>query len=230
MHTHCIPESLCIFGDSIGRGVIYNEEKDGYDTDRGFISMLEEQYGIKVQNFTRFGQTIDKGLAMLERKADKIRGTEAVLLEFGGNDCDFDWKAIALDPEGFHAPKTTLSEFISVYKKMIQAVRELGSEPIVLALPPIEHNFYFDWVSRGANADNILKWLDNDKKEIFRWHQTYNCAIYNICRENRVKMIDIRSPFLSSDLTALICRDGIHPNIEGHRMIFEKIVDFYRAI
>lgn len=228
MNTHGIPDSLCIFGDSIGRGVIYNEEKDTYETDRGFISMLEGKCGIKVQNFTRFGQTIGKGLAMLERKADKVKGTKAVFLEFGGNDCDFDWKAIALDPQGFHAPKTTLSEFVSIYKKMIQTVRELGAEPIVLNLPPIEHNFYFDWVSDGVNADNILKWLDNDKKEIFRWHESYNYAVYNICRENRVKMIDIRSPFLSFDLKSLICRDGIHPNTEGHKIIFENILEFFK--
>lgn len=217
------PTKICIFGDSVGRGVIYDPEKEGYDTDRGFVSMLEKEWEMKADNFTRFGQTIDVGLAMLRKKIGKTEA-DTVFLEFGGNDCDFHWKEIAADPDAFHAPKTTLSEFIRIYKEMIEEVRAAGKTPIVIDLPPIEHNFYFDWVSRGVSGDNILKWLEHDKKEIYRWHESYSYAIYNVCRENRVKMINVRSGFDGKDLALLVCKDGIHPNVDGHRIIFEKIL------
>ncbi len=217
-------KSFAIFGDSIGRGVIYDKNKDSYESDRGFVSMLEAHCGIKSVNFTRYGQTVDKGLGMVERKLDKIKDCGFVFLEFGGNDCDFDWKAIAKDPSAFHAPKTTLSEFIVIYKKLISVLREANLTPIVLNLPPIEHNLYFDRVSRDCGGDNILKWLGGDKSVISRWHGTYSAAIYNICRENGMKMIDIRSAFDGLELKDHFCPDGIHPNEKGHKVIFEKIV------
>lgn len=218
------PENFAVFGDSVGRGVIYNKESDSYETDRGFVMMLEEHLGIKAANFTRFGQTVDGGYAMLEKKLSKISGSDYVFLEFGGNDSDFDWKAIAEDPDAFHSPKTTLSEFIVIYKRMISLLRENSLTPIVLNLPPIDHELYFDRVSRDVNGDNILKWLGGDKKVIHDWHSTYSAAIYNICRENGVKMIDIRSEIPENELKNYVCPDGIHPNEEAHHLIFEKII------
>ncbi len=219
------PKGFAVFGDSIGRGVIYDPNSDSYETDRGFASMLEAHWGIAAENHTRFGQTVDKGLKMVEKKLESIRGCDFAFLEFGGNDSDFDWKAIASDPDVFHAPKTTLSEFITIYKKLIEILKGAGVTPIVLNLPPIEHNMYFDRVRRGCNGDNILKWLEGDKSVIARWHSTYSAAIYNICRETGTKMIDIRSAFDGRNLSDFVCLDGIHPNEKGHRMIFERILE-----
>ncbi|MBO5040108.1 MAG: SGNH/GDSL hydrolase family protein [Clostridia bacterium] len=219
-----IPKSFAIFGDSIGRGVMYDPNNDSYETNRGFVSMLEKRWGIRAINCTRFGQTVSKGLKMLERKLESIRACDFVFLEFGGNDSDYDWKAIAADPDASYSPKTVLSEFVAIYKKLIATVREAGLTPIVLNLPPIEHNMYFDRVRHGCNGDNILKWLKGDKTEISRWHGSYSDEIKNICRESEVKMIDIRSAFEGRDLTQLVCPDGIHPNEKGHELIYEKIL------
>ena len=219
-----IPKSFAIFGDSIGRGVMYDPNNDSYETNRGFVSMLEKRWGIRAINCTRFGQTVSKGLKMLERKLESIRACDFVFLEFGGNDSDYDWKAIAADPDASYSPKTVLSEFVAIYKKLIATVREAGLTPIVLNLPPIEHNMYFDRVRHGCNGDNILKWLKGDKTEISRWHGSYSDEIKNICRESEVRMIDIRSAFEGRDLTQLVCPDGIHPNEKGHELIYEKIL------
>ena len=218
------PKSFAIFGDSIGRGVMYDPNKDSYDTYRGFVSMLEKRWGIRSLNFTRFGQTVSKGLKMLERKLESIRACDFVFIEFGGNDSDYDWKAIASDPDASYSPKTPLAEFVSVYKKLIATVKEAGLTPIVLNLPPIEHDMYFDRVRHGCNGDNILKWLKGDKTQISRGHGRYNEEINSICRESNVRMIDIRSAFEGRDLTELVCPDGIHPNEKGHELIYEKIL------
>ena len=222
------PGKFCIFGDSIGRGVIYYYEKEGYDTDRGFVSMLENAWNIKADNYTRFGHTVDAGLSMLTKKLGKT-DSEIVFLEFGGNDCDFHWKEISADPDAFHAPKTPLCEFVRIYSAMIQAVKNAEKTPIALNLPPIQHELFFDWVSRDASRENILKWLDYDKKEIYRWHESYSYAVYNVCRENRIKMIDIRSAFDGKELSNFICLDGIHPNVDGHKLIFEKILSCFES-
>lgn len=223
------PQKFAVFGDSIGRGVIYDPESNGYETDKGFVSMLEAEWGIRSENFTRFGYTVDKGLEMLEKKAERVRGSDIVFLEFGGNDSDFDWKKIAADPDAHHLPKTLLSDFLVIYGRMIDRVRELGAKPVVLDLPPIESELYFRRVSDGVSGDNILKWLNGDKREIFRWHRTYSYAVTNLCKENGARMIDIRSAFDGRELSSYICVDGIHPSVDGHRLIFNKIISEFEA-
>ncbi|MBQ7779939.1 MAG: SGNH/GDSL hydrolase family protein [Clostridia bacterium] len=220
-----IPKSFVIFGDSIGRGVMYDPSTDSYETDRGFVAMLEKHWGIRAVNYTRFGQTISKGLKMLEKKLESIRACDFVFLEFGGNDSDYDWKAIASDPEAFYEPKTALSEFVSLYKKLIKTVRDAGLTPIVLNLPPIDHDMYFDRVRHGCNGDNILRWLKGDKTTISRWHANYSAEINKLCREIGAKLIDIRSAFEGRELSELLCPDGIHPNENGHKLICEKILN-----
>ena len=218
------PGSFAIFGDSIGKGVMYDPITGRYEANRGFVSMLEKHWGARAVNYTRFGHTVGKGLKMLEKKLESIRACDFVFLEFGGNDSDFSWKAIASDPEALYAPKTPLSEFVSLYKKLISTVCEAGLMPIVLNLPPIDHNMYFDRVRHGCNGENILKFLKGDKTVISRWHGNYSEEIGKLCGEIGVKMIDIRSAFAGRELSELLCPDGIHPNEKGHKLICATIL------
>ncbi len=219
-----IPASFAIFGDSIGRGVIFDPETDSYMTDMGFVSMLEKHWNIKALNFTRFGQTVSGGLEMAKKKAEKLNGCDIVFLEFGGNDCDFSWREIAEDDHREHLPKVPLTEFIDRYRDIISTVKSYGMTPIVLNLPPIDHKLYFDHIARDKNADNILSWLDNDTSVIYRWHESYSYALYNIARSERVPFIDIRRAFNGKDLSEYLCPDGIHPNEKGHTLIFEAVI------
>ena len=92
-----------------------------------------------------------------------------MLLEFGGNDCDFDWAAIAADPEGSYVSKTPPETFESCYRRAIRLVEESGREPIVLTLPPIHSERYLDFICRdGLKKENILRWL-GDVDAIYRW-------------------------------------------------------------
>lgn len=219
-----IRDGFAIFGDSVGRGVIYDPESDGYITDRGFVSMLEGHFGIKSANFTRFGQTTSGGLEMVNKKISKLEGVNVIFLEFGGNDCDFAWREIAEDNTADHLPKVSLGEFIDNYKAIIKTLKDQGKTPVILNLPPIDHKLYFNRISRGKNAERILSWLDNDTSVIYRWHESYSYALYNIARSERVDHIDIRSAFCGLELSEYLCPDGIHPNEKGHRLIFERIL------
>ena len=68
------------------------------------------QYGDTVVLVTAVSlKTAREGLEELE----KLTGldADAVVVEYGGNDCSPDWKAVSEDPETLHPPRTTLADF-----------------------------------------------------------------------------------------------------------------------
>ncbi len=221
-------KSLCILGDSIGRGVVLDEDSGKYTviTER-FSSLLAPRIGARIKNHAAFGSTIERGLKITDRHMCEMGSFSAVLLEFGGNDCDFDWAAIASAPKESHQPKTPLKLFEEKYLELIQAVKQAGGRPLLMNLPPIDPIKYFDRISKGLNAEAILEWL-GDKARIYRWHEMYSIAVQRVAKLTATPIIDIRTDFLSrKDCPELICSDGIHPNAMGHRQMADTLADFF---
>ncbi|NLK87479.1 MAG: SGNH/GDSL hydrolase family protein [Clostridiaceae bacterium] len=218
-------DSICIFGDSIMKGVIFDAIKGRYIfLKNSFLNILGmRNTNIKVDNFAKFGCTITVGRKLIEKHAEKLPGYEYTALEFGGNDCDFDWKAISEDPDALHIPKTPIDVFEKNYSDIIDHVASKGSKPVLFSLPPLNAHRYFSWISRGLNADNILRWL-GDEEHIYRWHEMYNIAVLKLAAVKGVALIDIRRAFLETrNYLTLLCEDGIHPNEAGHTLISEVI-------
>ena len=113
-------ETITAFGDSVLKGVILENEHYKV-TDSSFHKICEESFGIKIENEAKFGSTIKKGESVFERNLETIRMSTGkyVVLEFGGNDCDFNWKEVAEDPEAKHLPMSTIDDFVSIYTDMI---------------------------------------------------------------------------------------------------------------
>jgi lysophospholipase L1-like esterase len=78
-------------------------------------------------------------------------------------------------------------------------------------------------------GNNILKFLGSVNK-IYWWQERYNSAVLSVAQETNTKWIDVRGAFLQTpDYTKLICKDGIHPNSDGHRIIADKILEFVQS-
>ena len=90
-------KKLMIFGDSIIKGVTYNGQSYHLCQEHDFDALAAQ--GVTVENYAKMGATIDAGLKQLDRKLGACGGETTVLFCFGGNDCDYDWKAIAEDPD-----------------------------------------------------------------------------------------------------------------------------------
>lgn len=218
-------ETFAAFGDSVLKGVIY-EDEHYHVSETSFQKICEDSFGIVVENRARFGSTITKGEQVLERSLDKIRecSGQYVILEFGGNDCDFNWKEIAEDPDREHLPFNTIADFVSTYNNIIKEIKDMGKRPVLLSLPPIDSTRYFAHISRGLNAENIMKWMRNDKQFMTNWHERYNIEVFKMAIANEVPVIDITSIFLEEkDYSRYLCADGIHPNDEGHKLIAKAI-------
>ncbi len=221
---------LCGFGDSIMKGVVYDAAKKKYSLLKdSFANTISDFCSFTTENFAKFGCTVTKGLEIVKKHTDIIKGSDYVALEFGGNDSDFNWKEIAKDPDAEHIPQTTLSSFEAEYADLINEVKAAGGHPVILNLPPIDAQKYFDWVSRGVNKENILKWLGGSEEYIYKWHEMYSLSLHKLSKEADVSLIDIRSAFLiKKDYKDYLCMDGIHPNEMGHALISETIESFLK--
>ncbi len=221
--------NIAALGDSLTRGVVLNNE-NRYSLLKGsFIDIISEKLNLSIKNYAKFGCTIGFGHNVIDRHSLDISATDVTFLEFGGNDCDFDWRGIADSPTSEHTPKTILDSFKVQFLSLIERVRTLGSKPIILSLPPIDSNAYFSFISRFMNEEqraNIVRWLGGDIDIISRWHETYNRALFEISESTGTPIIDITSPFenYNGDMMALMCSDGIHPNAQGHELIAGSIV------
>lgn len=227
--------SVCGFGDSVMKGVVIDKENSSNDhikykiSDMGFASRCRRSLGIEIENFARFGSTVAQAMKFINRYTERIKNSDYVLFEYGGNDCNFDWAAISENPSDIHSPAVPIPEFVSCYSEAIDTVRKMGARPVLLSLPILCPEKFFNHLSKGLNSDNILHWLNGTIFTLDRWHERYNMEIFRMGVQKRVPVIDITSVFLEKrNHSDYLCDDGIHPNDEGHGLIECAIMDYLR--
>lgn len=220
---------ICTFGDSIMRGVV-SDEKDSNGkpiykiSDESFVNRCERHLGVKILNFACFGSTTTQGMKYINRYENDVKDTDVAVFEYGGNDCDFDWKAVASDPQKTHQPKVTLNRFVEQYKALIDRIKSMNIRPVILSMPLIDPDRFFEFISLGLDKDNILRWLGGKTMFIYQWHEMYNLELFKMARQLQVPIADITSPFLeSTHYSDYLCADGIHPNERGHALIADAL-------
>lgn len=217
-----------IWGDSVLKGVVYDENSNKYITiEDNSASLISRDIGLDIKNNARFGLTAPKALKLLQASLDRGVDCEAAVIELGGNDCDLNWENVANYPEENHLPKTPIETFRSCITDMVNALRKNNIIPILVSLPPLDAEKYFAWITRnGLDGTRILKWL-GDVQHIYRHHECYSLQITNLARTLNCQFIDIREAFLmASDYRRYLCIDGIHPNKEGHKLMKKVFCDY----
>ena len=223
---------IAALGDSITKGVVLNEQNRYSAADQCFLDIISNELDLRIDNYGKFGCTVGYGNSVIERHTADIADSDYTFIEYGGNDCDFDWMKIAQDPHGEHKARTPLEEFTEELSSLVAKIRELGTVPVLISLPPILSDTYFSFFSRSMSDEqknNIKEWLGGDIGIISRWHESYNRALFQVANQPRTQIIDITTPFdtFRGDLTSLYCADGIHPNARGHKLIAHSIINMY---
>ena len=219
-------------GDSLTKGVILTDKNKYSIAEDSYLDIIGRETDMQIANYGRFGATIQTGENMVDMYSDLIADSEYTFVEYGGNDCDFDWIKIADSPCGDYAPKTTLKDFKKQFIGLLSKIKELGSKPIIISLPPILSSTYFSFLSRlmsEEQKENIIGWLGGDTGIITRWHEAYNRELFIIAKESQTPIIDITTAFdtYRGDICTLFCADGIHPNSKGHKLIASTILNQY---
>ncbi|MBI4856444.1 MAG: SGNH/GDSL hydrolase family protein [Acetobacterium woodii] len=215
---------MCVFGDSIGKGILQQNDSDRYGLFKIDLNDLVEHKRIILDNFSKMGSTVAKGLSIVKRHSSKLSNYDSVFLEFGGNDCSYAWNEIAEDPKREHIPKTPAITFEKTYTEIIDEIKLNDGNPIMLSLPPLVPERYFEWFSKSLNRENILKWVGSIDV-IYRWQEMYNLKVVLLAKKLSIPLIDIRSAFLNKrQYKDFLCKDGIHPNDSGYELIYNTIM------
>lgn len=215
---------VTVYGDSILKGILLEDGR--YTINREWEDRLRSDLGLDICNRSRFGCTIRKAMSLIRRdSAERAEREEYAVLEFGGNDCDYNWEEISRAPYLTYDCKTPPEQFMESYREAIRLLRASGRTPVILTLPPIHAERYLRFICRdGLSKDNILTWL-GDVDAISRWQEKYSDMVLRLAEQEGVRVIDLRGAFLHDGHKSeeLLCADGIHPSRIGQRVIYETI-------
>ena len=220
-------ERAFIYGDSLLKATVPDEDMHyrfhlpevmaRYPTDR-----------LEVVNRAKMGATVTKGLSLVEHDVQRGMDARWALVAYGGNDSDFDWEAIAAAPEQEHLPHTVLPEFVEKLRRAVTELKAAGVQPVLMTLPPIDGQRYFQFISQRADGGSILRWL-GDVGCIYRHQEMYSDAVAALAFAEGVPLIDVRRQFLPlRDLPRLIAADGIHLTMPGYRCLFDTLAGWVR--
>lgn len=218
-------ERVALFGDSLAKGICWNEERRRHVTlPVSAADIAAERLGVTIINRARFGFTAPRGLALMERELESSPGYDAAVIEFGGNDCNFDWAAISENPEGTHAPATSPERFFSTVCAMAERLKSARIRPIFVTPPPIDAARYFKFlIGDKLNGSNVLRWL-GDVQQIYRFQELYASLVAKAAASTGAALLDVRGSCLSNHaLCTLFCADGLHLTEEGQRFLGTEI-------
>ena len=212
-------DSVSVWGDSIGKCVVFDESRGRYAICRDNYATRLKAGGVAVENHSVMGYTVCQ--AQLAEKDMRPGGVAAI--EFGGNDCDLDWKAVSENPDVYHEARTPMRVFKDTLADMVERVRAFDMRVVLVVPPPIDAEKYFAWVSKNLNPRAILKYL-GDVQRIYRWQERYALAAAEVGTRLGCTILNLRDAFLvSRNFKGLLCVDGIHPSEEGHRLIWNEV-------
>lgn len=219
--------SLLLLGDSVLKGVQVDPTTERYVTNNVMeLPALAEELQIPILNKSVFGADCTHGEKLLDRLLHKGEHFDAVVMDFGGNDCNYDWAAVARDPGQEHQPNVPLDDFVERYRRLIGQVKEAGMQPVLCTLPPLLPESFISWWCRGIDEPTVRNWLGS-ACNIYAHQERYSRAVERLAREENAALLDLRGAFLDHvHLEELICQDGTHPNSVGQKLIAQALRDF----
>ncbi|HML67515.1 MAG TPA: GDSL-type esterase/lipase family protein [Clostridia bacterium] len=221
-------ERVVVWGDSLAKGVVWNETRKRHAYSKlTAVDIAANKLGIEIINRSKFGCTAPLGMELMERDVNDGIVCDTAVIEFGGNDCNFDWAAVSERPEEQHLPATPPQEYLESLRAIVRWLVARNIRPVLMTLPPIDAERYFHFlVGDRLNPKHILKWL-GDVQQIYRYQELYSLMIEKVAREFSIQLIDLRQRCLENRgfVKKMICADGLHLTEEGQQFIGEAVAD-----
>ncbi|RYL93146.1 GDSL-type esterase/lipase family protein [Sporolactobacillus sp. Y61] len=213
---------IVCFGDSVTRGITCA---------RGRFRIIKDNYPALLQRFLgEDDEVINKGVFndnsdLLVKRLDKDvlqLHPDLVLINIGGNDCNFRWDQVAQLPDEEHIPIVPLDHYLSNIRVIVERIASAGAVPVILSLLPLDPvRYYRSLMKHYSHAiGHWIGWCGG----IEHWHGMYNRALKDLVKKINVPCVDIRSAFkLKGNFSDLINEDGLHPTSKGYHALAEII-------
>ncbi|TKC15329.1 SGNH/GDSL hydrolase family protein [Robertmurraya kyonggiensis] len=221
---------IICFGDSLTRGVSFVKGrlkilKNNYPKvlQELFLNNNKGQYDedIQIMNKGVFNDNSDLLISRLDRDVIQEK-PNYVIIEIGGNDCDFAWAEVAKNPTDLHEATVPVERYINNLKSIVIKIKEAGITPILSTLPPLDPVRYYERITENFSSQ-VSDWICK-VGGIEHWHSSYNRALKKLAEELDVMSIDVRSAIKwAGDFKDLISDDGIHLTEIGYKVFAEEI-------
>ena len=207
-----------LFGDSVLRGVVYDPEADRYRLCRDQLALN----GAEIRNECRMGATSRNGVDTVRRRLDSITPGTVAVIEYGGNDCNYDWKSIAAHPERAADCAVLPDEYTRNMTTMVTELSRAGARVWISTLLPLAEEKFFRAITKGLSAESVMKWLGY-RHRLTEWQRYYSDMAAETAKRMGLPLIDLRGRF-GEGRDELFCEDGIHPTEAGHVLV-HRIVE-----
>ena len=213
---------LVVFGDSILKGVITipGSTKLFDVTENDSLSLAQKKLGFEMDNRAIYGNITSKGLVKLQKFFDKNETADFCIIEFGSNDCDYDW--------GTLVQKVPLEQYLENLTQMVQLCRTNKVTPLMMGLIPYVCDDWFKTIIKGQDEKVILNFLGGTSETLGKNQLVYKNAQADFVHKNNVQFLDPWPIF--ADHPELMCYDGIHPNEKGYEILSEAWIKFLSEV
>ncbi len=213
---------LVVFGDSILKGVITipNSGKLFDTTENDSLTLAQKELGFELDNRSIYGNITSKGLLKLQKFFDKGESADFCVIEFGSNDCDYDW--------GTLVQKVPLEDYLANLTAMVKLCREHKVTPLMMGLIPYVCDDWFKTIIKGHDEAAILNFLGGSAETLGKNQLIYKNAQADFVQKNKVQFLDPWQIFEGHK--ELMCYDGIHPNEEGYQQLSKAWIKFLSEV
>ena len=213
---------LVVFGDSIHKGVITipNSGKLFDTTENDSLSLAQKELGFELDNRSIYGNITSKGLIKLQKFFEKGGEADFCIIEFGSNDCDYDW--------GTLVQKVPLADYLENLAAMVKLCREHKVTPLMMGLIPYVCDDWYKTIIKGQNEAAILDFLGGSSETLGKNQLIYKNAQADFVQKNNVQFLNPWTIFEGHK--ELMCYDGIHPNEKGYELLSKAWIKFLSEV
>lgn len=200
-------KSVSVIGDSLLKGIIYNENKNIYNVlENNCISLLEEESNLNINNYSICGLNIDNLNKYFKLVLNKSKD-EIIILEIGSD--SFEQDLLTND----FKPLYTIGKFNRILKKIIKATKKGNRNIVLTTIPYISNSKFYRFVSgkKGVRNQKGILEINNFIEEI-------NNLIKKLSRKYNVLLIDLNRGINSYD-EDLYSIDGKYLSSKGHKIL-----------
>lgn len=219
-------KSVIVWGDSILKGIISSEDLTQIrPSEINALQMAGEKLAIEINNKSIYGAHIIKLQSTQTKNLNKGLTADIALIESGTNDCDYEWNDVCTKPFSEITQKVPLADFKRIASEMVDTSRENKITPVLVTAPDLAIPYWKEYITRGLDKEKIAQFIGHDPYVLLRNQEEYMEALRQIAKDKNVQLIDMRVEFRkTSDPMSLMCKDGVHPNIEGHKLMADVFV------
>lgn len=191
---------IILFGDSVFFGTGAASRKSGCG--KILRNLIDSPILIK----SRYLDTTVDALNRIDKDVLEQQGYSKVVLLFGNNDC-------RLNQENL--PLVRPEQFKHNLKLIIDKILASGKNALICNLQPITSEGFFRIFPQFREFIKIYSTPDD-------WQKKYSDICKNVSIEERIPLIDIRTP-LENNIENILSNDSLHPNDLGHKIIAQEI-------